>query len=60
MRDLTKVISIKDVIDLGEERERRRKKAPQKACCEMCDRPLSKREERNGICNVCFEEIMGR
>ena len=49
------------LIHLEEERESRRKRATKiKVCCEMCDRPLSKREEKNGICDACFEEIMGR
>lgn len=49
------------IIDFEKERESRRKRAAKvKVSCEMCDRPLSKREEKSGICNSCFEEIMGR
>lgn len=49
------------IVDLGEYREeRRRRKEYVKVCCEMCDRALNKREERSGICDNCFDEIMGR
>lgn len=49
-----------DFTEYREEKSRRRKKAPEKVYCEMCEKPLNKREERSGICDNCFEEIMGR
>ena len=50
-----------EIIDFQEEKERRRKKrGKERARCEMCGEVLSKKEERSGMCNICFEETMRR